>query len=374
MTCTCATSSPPSQATPRARDGWDSAPLIGAAPSAASPTGVASSAVAAPPTGGVASAVAAPPASGGSATVRPVLARTFPGSHFPPAALTPPYARTQKPGDGQWAPLLELAAEAQPSIYRTTLHPHKFKGFVYLTVLAFDLTAVELTLVAGKLEPQTERFGDAQRPAVVPPAAYDNLLMVLNGGFKTRHGHYGMQLAGVPWLPPKEAACTVAQYRDGRLRVGSWSRLSAAFGAMDSYRQTPPCLLERGQRNADLPSEFRTRLWGAAKGGARDIRRSALGLDQSGRTLFFALGDWITAGELADAMSVVGAYDAAQLDINWSYTRAFTFERRDGVPRIARSLVPELKFSRDRYIGKRSQRDFYYVTRRGGPAAAAAPR
>ena len=163
---------------------------------------------------------------------------------------------------------------------------------------------------------------------------------------------------------PRRDACGVALYRDGRIRIRGWNELQGEVAEMHAWRQTPPCLVEQGTLNERLKGEFRSRKWGAAAGGDREIRRSAIGLDESGRTLFYAFGDWVSAGQLAAALKAAGVHDAAQLDINWSYTRFFLFEHVDGVPHIARSIIPKAKFSPNRYIDKPSYRDFFYVTKR----------
>ena len=46
-----------------------------------------------------------------------------------------------------------------------------------------------------------------------------------------------------------------------------------------------------GQRqNRSVVGEFEEKTWGATLSGATIIRRSAIGLDASGRTMFIALG------------------------------------------------------------------------------------
>ena len=49
---------------------------------------------------------------------------------------------------------------------------------------------------------------------MVPDKHHDGLIAAFNGGFKTTHGHYGMMLDGVEFVPPRDVACTFARYRD----------------------------------------------------------------------------------------------------------------------------------------------------------------
>ncbi|HVY45236.1 MAG TPA: hypothetical protein VHB21_05115, partial [Minicystis sp.] len=121
--------------------------------------------------------------------------------------------------------------------------------------------------------------------------------------------------------------------------------------------------------NADIDTQVRPRPWSASETGAYDVRRSALGVDASGTIAFFGLGEWVTPHDLADAMKAAGARDAAQLDINWSYTRFLLFGRPPPEHRlqVVETLVPKLKFTPFGYVEKPAERDFFYVTRAKGP-------
>jgi len=284
---------------------------------------------------------------------------------FPPAPFEPMFERTAKPEDGTWVPMADGAESGTPVMARADIHPHKIKKWVTVTAIAFDLQATELHLVAGTEEPMSNAVPAERRMALVPEDVYPGLLAVFNGGFKARHGNFGMMLDGDEYVPPIDDACAVALFKDGSIRIATWSELAPHVEQMRAWRQTPPCLVEDGVVNERLPSEFRTRKWGAAQGGKRDIRRSAIGFDASGRSLVYVFADWVTASDLAAALKQMGLKSAAQLDINWSYTRFFLFERRaDGVPQIRETLIPKLKFNRARYIEKKSYRDFFYVTKR----------
>ena len=253
----------------------------------------------------------------------------------------------------------------------TTLHPHAIKPHPFVTVVAFDRRQIELSLVAGTQEPESDAVASERRSGLVPSEDQPRLLAVFNGGFMARHGNFGMMVDGDVYVPPKDDACVVGLGRDGEVQIGSWSRVEPQLAQARAWRQTPPCLVEGGELNPRLSEEYRTRRWGAAKGGDREVRRSALGLDASGRSLLYGFGDWLTAGEMAAAMKAAGGVDVAQLDINWSYTRFYSFEQVAGQsPRIVASLVPKAKFSPNNYVSKPSYRDFFYVARRTGAASA----
>jgi hypothetical protein len=251
-------------------------------------------------------------------------------------------------------------------LFRSTVHPHASKPHVHVVVVAIDLFHVDLRLVAGTIEPASESVPPAHRPGLVPAADQADLLAVFNGGFMARHGAFGMRVGGDTFLPPLDDVCTVGLLPGGSVRIGTFLALRPIEPTFTAYRQTPPCLVEGGETNPALRSHELSRRWGAAVGGVRDIRRSALGLDATGRTLFYGLGEEIAAPDLAVAMKAAGAVEAAELDINWSYTR-FLFFGSEGAdkPLVVRgTLIPKLKHTARGYVQKPSERDFFYLKRR----------
>ena len=87
-------------------------------------------------------------------------------------------------------------------------------------------------------------------------------------------------------------------------------RLTASEGTMTSFRQTPPCLLEGGVVHPELKTETQSRTWATAEDGRVDVRRSALGLDTAQKTLFYAMAEWSTPKNLADALLAAGVASA----------------------------------------------------------------
>ncbi len=316
----------------------------------------------------VAAGVVVAPTASASAPSSATAPKRFAGAAFPPPDYPPIHERTREPDDGTWRPL-PMPLDGPSVMAVSTSHPHPIKGFVFVKVVAFDRRYLDLRLVAGTQEPQSKVVAVERRPGLVPSQDQGRLLAVFNGGFKAKHGSYGMLLDGDLFVPPKDDACAVAQYLDETIRIRSWPVLSGDVQKLSAYRQTPPCLVEQGELNPRLKSAYKSRRWGSAVGGVQDIRRSAVGLDKTGRNLLYGFGDWVTPGELALAMKAAGAVDAAQLDINWSYTRFFLFDHPPGgPPHIRETIIPKLKFSKNRYIDKSSYRDFYYVGLRPGTA------
>jgi hypothetical protein len=270
------------------------------------------------------------------------------------------------PGDGVFALLEEGAAAGTGALARTTVHPHPYKKDPVVIVVAMDLRHVDLVPVAGTEEPVSTTVPLERRPGLVPAADLPSLIAVFNGGFLSKHGQWGMRVNGDDFGTPREDACTVAFLDDGSLRIATHRTLVPVASRLRSYRQTPPCLVEGGTLDARLVHEDTARLWGAADGGKREIRRTALGLDATGRTLFFGNGEWIWARDLALAMKSAGAVDVAELDINWSYTRFLLYDRSTP-PNVVSTLIEKVKYSKDAYISKTAPRDFFFVRRKARP-------
>ena len=277
---------------------------------------------------------------------------------FPPPAFTPPFESVASPGDGAWIAMKE------PGLAKAVVHPDPKRSFAAVAVVAMDLRRTTLHLVAGTSEPQGNVPQD-HRPGLVPKDAAGDLIAAFNGGFKAMHGHYGMMLDGETFVVPRDIACTVGLYRDGAIKIGTWRDLKATEAQMLGYRQTPPCLVEDGKMNSALDLEY-SKNWGATVSGETVIRRSAIGVDKSGTTLFYGFGEAVTAQALAHAMRAIGAEDAAQLDVNYSYPRFLLYEAGAAgqAPHVESALIPGIKFSKGEYVTDSAPRDFFYVTRK----------
>jgi hypothetical protein len=203
------------------------------------------------------------------------------------------------------------------------------------------------------------------RSGLVPAANLVRLVAAFNGGFRATHGQYGMMLDGKEYLPPRDIACTLAHYRDGSLRIGTWSELKADVSSMTFYRQTPPCLVEDGDTHKALRWQEYAKGWGATVSGDTVIRRSAIGLNQEGKVLFYGIGDGLTAQAIARGMKAAGAFTAAELDVNYSYPRFLLYEQPSAAepPRATSALIPDIKFEPDEYVSRPCERDFFYLLR-----------
>ena len=129
-----------------------------------------------------------------------------------------------------------------------------------------------------------------------------------------------------------------------------------------ALRQTPPCLVENGAVHPQL-EKGQDRAWGGQTPGIVTRRRSALGVSAGGRILYYAIGVETPPKLLARGLLAAGVHAAAQLDINWNWTRFFVFSRAGGELGIAESLV-EVEHGKRDYVERASERDFFYVLRR----------
>lgn len=286
---------------------------------------------------------------------------------FPPPAFAAPHPAVAAEGDGTWVAMKDGGPEGKPSaMWKAVVHPDPKRSFAAVAVVAIDLRRVDLHLVAGVSEPFSNNVPADHRPGRIPSGAIADLVAAFNGGFKAVHGHYGMMLDGETFVVPRDIACTVGLYRDGSIKIRTWPELKPTEPTMLGYRQTPPCLVEEGKINNALEATEYNRNWGATVSGETVIRRSAIGIDKSGRTLFYGLGEAVTAQALSHAMRAIGAENAAQLDVNYSYPRFLLYERGGAAeqPHVSSALIPGIKYSRFEYVGDASPRDFFYLTRR----------
>jgi hypothetical protein len=268
-------------------------------------------------------------------------------------------------GDGKWIGVTTEGDRGRPLVYKTLLHPDATRAWAEVFVVAIDLRRVHLRFVAGSADPEasTPEGRAYKRPAIVPEVDRPALIAAFNGGWKSDHGHFGMKVDGVVLLPPRDTSCTVTVMGDETVRVAPWTDLAPAEAQMLFYRQTPPCLYTSGKRHPGLAVED-TKNWGAAIGGEAVIRRSAIGLDEHGETMFVCVTNNTTAPALADAIHHAGAYDVAELDVNWSFPKFLLYKKNAAGDLEATTLFPNFVFEKDEYVRKRAPKDFFYLTRR----------
>lgn len=286
---------------------------------------------------------------------------------FRPEPVGPVHASWSAPGDGHWVPIaLGDLPELPPLLYKTLLHPDKNRSWAELFVVSFDLNQVDIHLMAGTREPRTTvaEALEVERPGHIPEAHHELVLAAFNGGFKTEHGGYGMGIGELTYVEPREDVCAMALFEDESVAIGSWSKLAPRRDEMRFFRQTPNCMYEDGVLHEKLRMGF-TKKWGATLDGETVIRRSAIGIDESGTVIYVGISNHTTANAIAEGMRHAGAVTVAQLDVNFSYPKFVLFETPSGAnERRAVPLASGFEFSEHEYIRKPSSRDFFYLTPR----------
>ncbi|MCL4486874.1 MAG: phosphodiester glycosidase family protein [Chloroflexi bacterium] len=282
-----------------------------------------------------------------------------PPIRFQPRDLAPLYPALAAPGEGVWTTLPNsFDPSAAPLTYKTFLHSDPARPYARVAIVAIDATRLRLHAVAGTLEPVSA--ARVARSGLIPRTDLAALVAAFNGGFKAIHGHYGMMVDGQTILPPQPNADTIAIYRDGRVRIAPWSIISDTLPSMQSFRQTPAFLAYHDQVNSALADE-QLFSWGKSVSGKTVIWRSALGISADGRTLYYAAGESLTARRLAEALVAVGASNAAELDVNWSFERFLTYAPPSG-KLTEQVLLDRLHYQPGMYVVYPSARDYFYLT------------
>ncbi len=286
---------------------------------------------------------------------------------FRPRNVGPIYKTLDAPGDGQWVMLrdgmMRNGPRMYPRMYKTLLHPDAERAWAELFVVALDLRHLRVHLVPGTLEPQATvpEALDLPRAGRVPDEYHASVIAAFNGGFKTEHGHYGTHVSGVTLVPPRPGTCTIAWFKDSTLRIATWSKLEGQAEEALWWRQTPDCMYEDGKINPRLAGGLAGK-WGSSLDGETVVRRSAMGIDASGTTLFVGISNHTTAPAIARGMHHAGAATVAQLDINFSYPKFLTFRESNASKlRVAVPLAAGFEYSEHEYLRRASTRDFFYV-------------
>ena len=222
--------------------------------------------------------------------------------------------------------------------------------------------------MAGKYEP-TSVGAEAkayERPAKIPESDFGALIAAFNGGYKSTHGDYGMKVDGVVLQPPRALSCVVAKLKDGTYLIRDWDEVKDREPEMVWWRQTPICMFDEGEPHPAL--SMPSMGWGASSVSKTTvIRRSAIGLNPERTIAYVAIGNHVTGKAIGEALHHAGADCVAQLDVNFSYPKFFTYEKAPASDE--RKLVPvpltdNFEFTDGQYVHDKSQRDFFYLTRK----------
>ncbi len=262
-------------------------------------------------------------------------------------------------GEGVWEPYIQNLA-GDVIAYRTFIQPDAGRSYALTAIVALDLTKTRLHFVLGSVEPYApdspKRSGEMPSSDKTPGV----LMAMFNGGFRANNGHYGAMADGVVALPPIDGYGTIAMYKDGSVRIGSWGTDILPSGDFDAWRENGPLIIHQGAINPKIYDNNEME-WGYTIKNVAPTVRSGVGLSADGNTLYYFAGQSLTMEALAKSMVTAGVAEAMQLDIN-GYWVLFVAVHTDGVTNNLEALLPDLMFENlDRYLHP-YPRDFFYVT------------
>ncbi len=260
----------------------------------------------------------------------PVSTRTTPG--------TLELGARRHDGEGRWV---------DKGCYLRTFAYPETKLDSIADIVFFKPGETSLHLVCGTQEPLPGGTGR------IPSCDRGSVVMAFTGGFKYRHDHGGMALAGKVLRPMKNGLGTLVVFRDGRIKIARWGR--------DWTRVTPQMRdVRQGFMLVDNGSFCSNPLFNIyAQDKETYVRRSALGVTRQG-ALVYATGNDLSADGLARAMIAAGVVSAVHLEMNLSRVLCGVPEHRNG------KLVFEPLSQRccdPRSLAGTRERDFMYVTR-----------
>jgi hypothetical protein len=288
-----------------------------------------------------------------SSTLPPTTTTTEPP--FRPSPVAP---MGTLDNEGQWQPYITDKYDRVVA-YRTVLQPDAKRGYAHAVVVALDVRHTSLHFVLGYEEPVSDH--KFERPGAIPQADLKPgvILGAFNGGFQAKHGQFGAMADGQVALPARDGFGTIVLYKDGSVDLGAWGTDIQASPDMQSWRQNGPLMVDHGSINPHT-AEIDPQAWGYVFGGGVATFRSAVGLSEDRRTLFFVIGPSLTTGSIAAAMHQAGVWNGIQLDINRPWTRfdKAVFKKDKLAPEAAVDGIAE----GDYRLFQPYKRDFFYIT------------
>ncbi len=262
-------------------------------------------------------------------------------------------------GEGVWQPYL-YDPTGNVIAQRTYLQPDPARPYAVVAVVAIDLSATQLHFVLGFTDPG---IPDGPKGDGLIPEKHrqpGNLVAAFNGGFRTANGMYGAMADGTEALPPVEGIATIGIYRDGQVRMGSWGEEIDKSPDLTAWRQNCSLVIDTGEISPKVYNDSIVD-WGGTISNQIVTKRSGLGLDKTGQTLYYFAGPSLSMPALADAMLASGVHYGMLLDIN-NFWVHFTAIREEAGNLVAEPLLPEQMIDKiDRYLGA-SPVDFFYIT------------
>jgi hypothetical protein len=273
-----------------------------------------------------------------------------------PPKVKPVFARPL-PGEGVWkgtGQLVNGRAPVMVTTFRTELDYPRIVAYVAW----FDHTRTALSFYPGRYEPPAAPI---RGPMSVPYGQRWRLLATFNAGFTYIDGKNGSAIDGRTYEPLRDGLATLVGYRNGRIRIRTWTGGPNAGPAIAFARQSLPPIVINGKLNPALNDSSQ---WGATLGNAVRVWRTGVGVDRRGNLIYAAANDQ-TVITLARILQRAGAVQAMQFDINPEWPSLITYRHNDGL--VPTKVVPNVMQPATRYLVP-DDRDFFAVYRRlSGP-------
>ena len=183
------------------------------------------------------------------------------------------------------------------------------------------------------------------------------LIAAFNGGFKIKDSHGGFyanhHIVGVL----RNGSASPVVYRDGHTEIGTWGRDVQMSANVVSVRQNLQLLVDNSHLVKNIDAAVKS-TWGVTVGASTFVWRSGIGVTAQG-DLIYAIGDALSARNLATVLLHAGAVRAMQLDINKAWTSYMWF-----TPTHTGKLTPHKAVNFHRPAGRyfaQTSRDFFAV-------------
>jgi predicted DNA-binding transcriptional regulator AlpA len=269
-----------------------------------------------------------------------------------PPRIKPVFSRPL-PGEGVWVPTGPLVG-GRPPVLVTTFRTEVDYPRIVAYVAWFDHTRTALAFYPGRYEPPAAPI---RGPMSVPYGQRWRLLAAFNAGFTYIDGRNGSAINGQTYEPLKDGLATLIGYRNGRLRITTWTGGPNPGAQVAFARQSLPPIIVNGKLNPALNDSSQ---WGATLGNAVRVWRTGVGIDRRGN-LIYAAANYQTVVTLAQILQRAGAVQAMQFDINPEWPSLLTYRHRHGL--VPTKVVPNVMQPATRYLVP-DDRDFFAVYRR----------
>jgi hypothetical protein len=269
-----------------------------------------------------------------------------------PPRVKPVFARAL-PGEGAWAST-SPPVDGRPPVLVTTFRTEVEYPRIVAFVAWFDHARTALAFYPGRYEPPN---APVRGPMSVPSGERWRLLATFNAGFTYIDGQNGSSIDGRTYEPLKDGLATLIGYRDGRVRIKTWTGGPNAGPGIAFARQSLPPIIRNGKLNPALNDSSQ---WGATLGNAVRVWRTGVGIDRRGNLIYAAANDQ-TVVTLAHILKRAGAVQAMQFDINPEWPSLITYRHDHGL--VPTKIVPNVMQPATRYLVP-DDRDFFAVYRR----------